>query len=203
MVRIRGIIIFHPSKLWKATFSTLWGVANGKTETHRHAETLVWKSGPETQAISEPNKKKTSLRDSVETLPRFRDRAKIFQDPRFLGTIRNPYCVKWYFWWGCRGNLTLYRQQITIHSNSKKHQGSTVRRFGIQHHLVLVAVLTNRNTSCPPPPQTIASLPVFCLLSPQLEMSVPQGPTLSWMTQLDRSTILTKQPIHLQNAMTS
>ena len=29
-----------------------------KSETRRDAETLVWKSEPETQAISEPNKKK-------------------------------------------------------------------------------------------------------------------------------------------------
>ena len=36
-------------------------------------------------SISEPNQKKTSLRDSVETLLRFRDRAKIFRDPRFSG----------------------------------------------------------------------------------------------------------------------
>ena len=32
-------------------------------------------------------KKKPSLQDSVETLPRFRDQAKIFRDPRFSGRL--------------------------------------------------------------------------------------------------------------------
>ena len=65
-----------------------------KSETRRDAKTLVWKSKPETQAISEPNKTKTSLRDSVGILPRFRDGAKIFRDPRFSGYHLPPLRVE-------------------------------------------------------------------------------------------------------------
>ena len=45
---------------------------------------------PETQAISEPNKKKKiSLRDLVGTLPRFRDWAEIFRAPQFSENSEN------------------------------------------------------------------------------------------------------------------
>ena len=43
--------------------------------------------------VSEPNQKKTSLQDLVEMLPRFRDQAKFFQDPRFSGYHSPPLCI--------------------------------------------------------------------------------------------------------------
>ena len=60
-----------------------------KSETRRDAEILVRNPSPdplvkifETQK-SKTNHEKTRLRDLSKTLPRFRDPAKIFRDPRF------------------------------------------------------------------------------------------------------------------------
>ena len=44
-----------------------------KSRTHQDAETLVWKSEPETQAISEPNKEKNEpprLGRNIAEIPR-------------------------------------------------------------------------------------------------------------------------------------
>ena len=78
-----------------------------KSKTRRDTETLVWKSEPKTQVTSEPNKKKMSLRDSVEALPRFQDRAKIFRDPRFSGYHLPPLLLCHKTWIGKFGQLAL------------------------------------------------------------------------------------------------
>ena len=61
-----------------------------KSETPRDAEILVRNPSPrlfgekfrDSKKVK-ANHEKTSLRDSSKTLPRFRDPAKIFRDPRF------------------------------------------------------------------------------------------------------------------------
>ena len=61
-----------------------------KSETHREAEILVRNPSPrpfgkkfQDSKKVKTNHAKTRLRDLSKTLPRFRDPAKIFRDPRF------------------------------------------------------------------------------------------------------------------------
>ena len=61
-----------------------------KSETHRDAEILVRNPSPrlfgekfrDSKKVK-TNHEKTRLRDLSKTLPRFRDPAKLFRDPRF------------------------------------------------------------------------------------------------------------------------
>ena len=66
-----------------------------KSETRRDAKILVRNPSPRLKKVK-TNHEKTRLRDLSKTLPRFRDPAKIFRDPRFSRYHSAPldWCVK-------------------------------------------------------------------------------------------------------------
>ena len=74
-----------------------------KSETRRDAEILVRNPSPrlfgqkfrDSKKVN-TNHAKTRLRDLSKTLPRFRDPAKIFRDPRFSRYHSPPLIVKWF-----------------------------------------------------------------------------------------------------------
>ena len=71
-----------------------------KSETRRDAEILVRNPSPRLFGEKfryskkvKTNHEKTRLRDLSKTFPRFRDRAKIFRDPRFSRYHSPPLCL--------------------------------------------------------------------------------------------------------------
>ena len=119
-----------------------------KSETRRDAEILVRNLSPrlfgETFRDSKkvkPNHEKTRLRDLSKTLPRFRDPAKIFRDPRFSryhsaplsvclrqgvriigGPLNRGFTVKYYS--HCYYKLWQYYAKYAYHADKLSHSHS-------------------------------------------------------------------------------